>query len=323
MVNTEKLKRLKMALPLIGIGIFVYIVQDIGPEKIYEALMNIDPVLMAISFLIFFPRITLSTYKWQLVAKTQGIEVGLPTMIQINIIGLFYGTITPSGLGDWMRIFYLKEESGDCFGKCTSNVIIDQFIELFSLFILALFGSLLIIEYFPGILVALLCCGAFFAFIIFLFEEKKRGKRLLKMVYDIFVPERLKQTVAAEFDAFYHGIPPLTKLVIPFLIAVFCYALFFVQIYIVALSFSIDIPLLEFILVYAIASLIGLIPVTVSGLGTREGTLIHLLAIYGIAEQDAVAISLAGYVITYLLPSIMGGVLSLVWASNASDRHPK
>lgn len=312
-----------MVLPLIGIGIFIYIVHDIGAEKIYGALTGIDPVLMTVAFLIFFPRIALSTYKWQMVAKTQGIEINLLKMIQINIIGLFYGTITPSGLGDWIRIFYLKEESGDCFGKCTSNVIIDQFIELFSLFILALLGSVLIIEHFPGIVVSLFCCGALFAFIIFLFEEKRQGKRLLRVVYDIFVPERLKDTVAAEFDAFYHGIPPLSKLVIPFLIGVFCYSLFFVQIYIVALSFSIDIPLPEFILVYAIASLIGLIPVTVSGLGTREGALIHLLAIYGVAEQDAVAISLAGYVITYLLPSIMGGILSLAWASKGAGTHPK
>jgi len=311
----EKLKHIRVVLPFIGIGIFIYIIHDIGVGKIWDAFMQIKPIFLLFSFMIFFPRIALSTYKWQMIARKQGINVKLLPLIKINLIGLFYGTVTPLWLGDWVRIFYLKDESKESIGKCASNVIIDQLIEFFSLFILALFGSVIIFRYFPSLFLILISLFIIFILIAYFFKEKERSKRFLKVIYKAIVPERLKGIVANEFEEFYKDIPPFSSLLVPFVIEIFSYCLFFIQIYIVALSFSIKISPLQFILIYPISSLIGMIPITVSGLGTREGALIHLFAIYGIEEQIAVAISLTGYLITYLIPSIMGGILSIMHES--------
>ena len=315
MAILKKLKKIRKFLPLIGILIFIYIIYDIGLEKIIEAFKNTDPWFIILSFTIFLPRVLISTYKWQLVAKKQGINVKLIPLTKINLIGLFYGTITPLWLGDWVRIFYLKEESKECIGKCASNVIIDQLLEFFSLFILALFGSFLLLSYFPTLFLVLLSLFIIFISVALFLKEKGRSERIFRVVYNFLIPEKLKKLIANEFDAFYKDIPPLSFLILPFLIEIFSYSLFFLQIYIVALSFNINIPLLHFILIYPISSLIGMIPITVSGLGTREGALIHLLGIYGVAEQNAVAISLAGYLITYLIPSIIGGILAITHES--------
>lgn len=123
--------------------------------------------------------------------------------------------------------------------------------------------------------------------------------------------------MANEFDAFYRDMPALKSLVIPLLLGLFSYVLYFIQIYIIALSFSVDIPFAVFILIYPVASLIGLIPITVSGLGTREAALIHIFSIYGIPSNITVAISLSGYVITMLIPSITGGILSIMRIKSA------
>ncbi len=315
----RSLKKVKKFLPLIGITIFIYIVHDIGVNSIISSLSSINPIFVIISFLIFIPRIFISTYKWQLIAKMQGIEISLLTLVKINLIGLFYGTITPLWVGDWVRIFYLRDESSECIGKCASNVIIDQLIEFFSLFILALLGAVIISKRYPQLFFLLFAFFALlFAMAIF-FREKGRSERIFRIIYELVVPEKMKESIAREFDAFYEDIPPISSLILPLVIEIFSYVLFFLQIYIVALSFNIKIPVLHFILIYPISSLIGMIPITVSGLGTREGALIQLLGIYGVAPETAVAISLSGYIITYLIPSIMGGIFAMMHEMKMED----
>ena len=120
--------------------------------------------------------------------------------------------------------------------------------------------------------------------------------------------------MSREFNAFYSDIPPLRSLVVPMLISLFGYFLFFVQIYIVALSFDIEVPFVDFMLIYPVASLIGLLPISVSGLGTREGALIKLFSSYSVAQEVTVAISLSGYIMTMLIPAVIGGAWALKYS---------
>jgi len=307
----DSLKRLKTLLPFIGIGMFIYIVHNIGMKNIGHALSNINPWLFGTSLVIFIPRIILSTYRWKMITDYPGLSVPLPLLIKINLIGLFYGAITPLWLGDYVRIPYLQRVSNAPAGKCASNVIIDQLMELGGLFLLALAGSLFLASRYPYLPVIFF--GFFFglAGMALYLKEKRRSKRVLQVVYNLFIPKKMKATMAQEFHAFYADIPPVRFLALPLLIGVVSYILFFLQIYIVALSFNLAVPLSDFLLLYPVASIISLLPITVSGLGTREGVLINLFSSYGVARDVTVAISLSGYVITMLIPAVIGGLIAL------------
>jgi len=313
MVHLSRLRRLKLLLPFVGIAIFVYLVYSIGVGDIAGTLATINPVLFAISLSIFVPRIIISTRRWQLVARRQGIDVDLATLIKINLIGLFYGTVTPLWVGDWIRMPYLREESTAPLGTCASNVIIDQMMEFVALFVLALAGSVVLLPRYPLFFVAFSALLVVVVAVVLYFREKNRSMRLLRLVSGVLIPERYREPVFREFHAFYGRLPGVSSLVVPFILGFVSYVLFFVQIYLVALSFDVSVPLADFVLIYPVAVLIGLIPVTVSGFGTREGVLITLLGIYGVAREVAVAVSLSGYVVTLLIPAIVGGVFSVTW----------
>ncbi len=311
MATPNRLTRFKVLLPLIGVILFIYIVNRIGADKIVDALGEINPILFVLSLSLFIPRIIMSTYVWKRVATVQGINVSMPVLIKLNMIGLFYGTVTPLWLGDYIRVPYLHEESNEPLGKCASSVTIDLLIEFVSLFILALIGSVVLIKSFPSLFFIFFSVFVVIISVIVFLKEKKRSEKLFRIVYRLLIPERLRPSMENEFNAFYRDMPPLKSLVIPLLIGIASYTLYFIQIYVVALSFSIKIPVTTFILIYSVAALIGLIPITVSGLGTREAALIHIFSIYGIPSNIAVAISLSGYIITMLIPSMVGGILSM------------
>ena len=313
MVHLSRLRRLKLLLPFIGIAIFIYLVYSIGVDEIAGTLSGINPMLFAASLSLFVPRIVISTYRWQLVARRQGIYVDLATLIKINLIGLFYGTVTPLWVGDWIRMPYLREESSAPLGTCASNVILDQFMEFAALFVLALAGSVLLLPRYPLFFVAFAVLLVVVVAVVVYFREKNRSMRLLRLVSRVLIPERFHAPVFREFQAFYGRLPRPSALLVPFTLGFISYVLFFVQIYLVALSFDFAVPLADFVLLYPVAVLLGLIPITVSGFGTREGVLITLLGIYDVAREVAVAISLSGYIITLLIPAVIGGIFSVTW----------
>jgi len=317
----KKLSKLKSFLPLIGIALFIYILKDVGLGNLYNSLRSIDILLLITSLSFFIPRILISTYKWKMVAEMQGIHVDFLHLIGINLVGLFYGTVTPLWLGDWIRIFYLKEESSSPLGKCACNVIIDQLIEFFSLFILSLIGAFILLNKFPNLLPLILFFFILLLGVAVFFMEKNRSKKIFTLAYCYLIPSRLKEHMAKEFEHFYENIPPLKKLIKPLAIEVFSYSLFFTQIYIVSISLSISIPYFNFIFIYPISSLIGMIPITISGFGTREGALITLLSIYGVTKEKAVALSLTGYFITIFIPAMIGGILSIFYGRYISTKN--
>lgn len=311
MVHLPRLRRLKLLLPFIGIAIFVYLVYSIGIEEIAGALSNLDPMLFLTSLSLFVPRIVMSTYRWQLIARQQGISADLAGLIRINLIGLFYGTVTPLWVGDWIRMPYLREESNAPLGTCASNVIIDQLMEFVALFGLALAGSVLLLPRYPLLFGAFVGLLVVVVAVLIYFREKNRSLRLLRLASRILIPERFHEPVFRELHSFYGRLPRPSSLAIPFVLGFVSYVLYFVQIYLVALSFDIAIPLADFVFIYPVAVLIGLIPITISGFGTREGVLITLLGVYGVAREVAVAISLSGYIVTLLIPAIVGGIFSV------------
>ncbi len=302
----KKLAYLRNFLPLIGLTLFAYIIWRAGIHNILNVLIKMNPLYLFLAFIIFIPRIFISTYKWQMIAKKQGIDIDLLYMVKINLIGLFYGTITPLWIGDAIRIFYLREKSKKSMGKCTSNFVIDQLIEFFSLFILALIGSILLINAFPKLFTTLFAIFVTILTVVILLKNGKIGKKFFSLVYGFILPQKFRNKMEDYSNEFYKDMPSLKFLMVPLLIEIFSYSLFFTQIYIVAIALHIYAPLTAFLFIYPIASLIGQIPVTISGFGTRESALIKLFSIYEINASKIVALSLTSYVITFLIPALIG-----------------
>ena len=60
-----------------------------------------------------------------------------------------------------------------------------------------------------------------------------------------------------------------------------------------------------------IATLVGQIPITVSGLGTREAVMISLFGLLGIEAAKIFSVSLIGIMINGILPASIGILLML------------
>jgi uncharacterized protein (TIRG00374 family) len=312
-------KQAKKLLPLIGIAIFVYLIYRLGFEKIIDAILSIPPIYIILSALLTIPALLIRNYAWQLIQREQKIKVSFSQSLKILFIGYFYGVITPSYLGLLMRVPYMKEKTGEPYGKLFVNSSIDSIVHTLSLYGMMFIGALLVIGTIPKLFYITSAWVLFLVIILLYFIKKERGEKLFFFLVKYFIPKKLKGQLNDFVGTFYTDFPKIKKLIIPLILGIFTWIIVFSQEYIIVLALGLSIPYLYFLLLFPIANVAGFLPITFAGLGTRELTSIFLFStLFALAEEKVFVFTLIGFIIVDVLPGIIGFFLSLTETKNRS-----
>ncbi len=305
-------KQAKKFLPLIGIAIFVYIVYNLDIEKIIVVFLSINPIFIICSLTLTIPRLIIRNTAWQIIQKEQKITISFFQSLKIFLIGYFYGSITPGYIGQLMRVPYMKEKTGAPYGKLFVNSLMETIIHTLSLYGMMLIGALLVIGVLPELLYISITWVVLLAIILFYFVKRERGEKLFRLLIQYLIPKKLKTNLYRFVDTFYTDFPEIKKLLLPLILGIFTWIIIFSQEYIIVLALGIDIPYLYFLLLFPIANVVGFIPITFAGLGTRELTAIFLFStLFGVVEEEVFVFTLLGFVITDIFTGFIGFILSL------------
>jgi len=138
---------------------------------------------------------------------------------------------------------------------------------------------------------------------ICLFKKHYFDKILTKLIRFI-VPKSYQDKVQINFSDFKQSLKTLSwgSFVNNFLLSFAGWFIYFFQIYIVAKALSIPINFLYISIFVTISSFFALLPITISGIGSRDLVLITLFSELGIVKEKAIALSLL-----ILLILIIGG----------------
>lgn len=306
------LHKAKLILPFIGLVVLAYIIYSLDVEKIVGSFLSIDPLFIIYSLLLNIPLLLIRNSLWQIILKEQKISVGFFFTLKVYLIGVFYGSISPGFSGQLMRVPYLKQRTREPYGKLFINTIIETFVHSFSLYGMMIIGAVLVIgtipELFPITVVVFLvfCIAAVF------FTKKEWGEKFFRILIRAFIPRKLKIHFDAFVGSFYHDFPRFHTMILPFILGIITYVIVFSQEYLILMGLGLQIPYLMFLLLFPIANVVGFLPITFSGLGTRELTAIFLFTtLFPVAEEQILVLSLVGLVVTDLCLAILGFFLSL------------
>jgi len=300
-------------LPIIGIGIFIYLIIKLDITKIFQEIKNLNFFFLPLILILVVLFYLIQTSKWFVIARKQKINLSFSEAFRINWISDFYGFVTPGKLGAIIRVNYLKKKGAN-IGKGISNFVIDKFLDLASLFVLA-FGMGAIIfskKIIPatGIYVS----GLIFVFLVIfflIFYKKENCRRLLGFFHKRFVPKKFKEKSKNLFDSFYEDFPSINFLLGAFFLNLVCWITNYFVLYLIAVSLGISINFIYFLVILAISTVIAQIPITINGLGTREATLISLFGIMGISSVKVFSMSILGIMIMSIIPAIISIILIL------------
>ena len=131
------MKNKKWIFRFIGLIILAYILYITDFHKYYLQLQNLDiTAFLWACFLILIVYI-LKSLRWKLLLNGQQIRYSFYNALLAFTSSNFIAFITPGRLGEFAKIFYLKNDRNVPFSKSLPNVITDR---LFDVYVLLFFG---------------------------------------------------------------------------------------------------------------------------------------------------------------------------------------
>jgi hypothetical protein len=284
----------KWVIRLSGLVVFVFILFSINIPATVQILLNVNVLLLVLGLLMIFPQICLRAWRWHLLMKMQNITYPLKDAVTVYFGALFIGTITPGRLGELIKVQYLRDE-GYSFGRSILSVFLDRCYDLGALMLVGYVSIVYFIQLFSErvflvstifILIPLagvvICCMGI--------VKKDHIIRMITFLSPLRFREALLKTLHDFFDDF--SSIKTRPLVIAFFMTMASWVFYYIMAYCFALALAIPLSLFYLIGCVSVAAFITLLPVSISGIGTRDAAFILLFGYAGISSESAVAYSL-------------------------------
>ncbi|PIR57677.1 MAG: hypothetical protein COU71_02855 [Parcubacteria group bacterium CG10_big_fil_rev_8_21_14_0_10_38_31] len=305
MVNILSLKNI---IRFIGIFIFIFILFKVNARESLYIIKGSNIFLIILALLVGTLPIFLRNLRWQKLLKSEGIIINFLETLLVYFNAIFWGSITPGKIGEFSKIIYLTKR-GSPWGKATASVIFDRLFDITTIIIL---GALGVFIFFGGLKklthIFLIMSVILLAFILTMYFNKNFIKKILKKIIKKVSTRKNHNITEEEVDNLFNSFnKPTLILLSGTMISIFAWILYFLQIYILAKSIGIEITFILTSAIIAIITALNLIPITISGIGTRDVALILLFSQIGIRKEEALSFSLM-----ILLTFVVGGLLGWI-----------
>lgn len=294
----------------ISFGILFYIFRIIPFEEVFLNIYSakIGYVIIALSILQL--NVYVSACKLKILTDKQKMSLSVGKIFKINYITKFYDLFLPQVLSGGVIRWYILSRTDKKPAETLASMVFNRFIEMQILVILGLIfwamdkppNSNNIMGMSLLILTIML-----FSIHLIIFNKKFADFLLNRLNGITFIP----QVLLNKFNKLllslgnYHTLSRTALInVLGFTLAKHLFGI--LSVYLFALSLDISIRFVSIGWIRTILLIICMLPISINGIGLREGSLIFMLGIYGISSTSAVAFSFLLY-IGSLLGAVIGG----------------
>lgn len=97
--------------------------------------------------LLSFLGLVVNNFRWTLLLKSQELMYSFSSTLKLSFIGIFFNFALPSSIGgDVVKAYYLVKSSSQQKSKAVMSVVVDRFLGLISMLVLAVFAMLMNFE---------------------------------------------------------------------------------------------------------------------------------------------------------------------------------
>ena len=308
----EKKLSLWKYLRLIGPVVLLFIIlSKVDLLKVFLSLAKINALLLLFVSFLNIPQIFLKSLRWKQMLGTQSIQYNMKNAFVVYWAGIYAGIVTPGKLGEFIKAVYLKSDKGISLSKGMSSVLIDRLFDLYLLIILGFIGiwKCDILGKLSNISLLLLFILVLFPLVIL---NKQLAGKVVGLIYKSVIKKKfqLRDKIEERFEDFYNGVHQLINpnLLFSGFLTCIAYMVFFIQCCLIAIAMGISVNFITITLFMSISSLISLVPISISGLGTRDATLIYLFSLIGFKPEIAVSYSFLVFIVFFVCGGLMGAV---------------
>ena len=294
----------------ISLSLLAYFFHKSDLNTILFYLKNFPLWIFLTATLLTIVSIYINSLKWQLLLKNQKVAI----LYKLNLISQYYTLILPGQIaGEAVKTFILGRNNKDIEGIAVS-VIVDKITGFLGLFILMVIGLLLTkISYSPIILwsvLAAFCAGVFFLFCLqinMLFNIVNHFINRIKMKFPKL--KRVIQSFQKAFIAWHQYSKQIMTILLSITAGILYQFMGVFLFYFIGNNLNISMPLIDWFWIVGLLSIALFLPITIGGIGVREGTLVGILGTMGVVPEKALALSFIVFGVQ-IITSLIGGIFA-------------
>ena len=296
---------------LVSFGILYILFRKIPFLKVVAvlALAKAEYVLIACALTMVMQ--LLVAWRLRLLTRKQGIRLGSGKLLEINLATNFYRLFIPGGTLASMAVRTYKLSRAD--NKTTGAVASIVFDRIATTITLCLVGIGFWFLDRPATggatnLSMIVVMGGLLAIYGVLFRKEATG--VLTVIADSIPLESVSRKIQSQLHSLakYHDLT-FREMFYIFVLSLTQHLLGVLVFHLLGASLEIPINLVTWGWLRSAVLIATMVPISVAGIGIREGAFLYLLKPYGVLGDESLALSLLVFAVTVLLSALVGGVL--------------
>jgi len=287
----------------------VFLVRKLSVGELARAVRELDPAPFVAATVCFLVSNVIGAYQWHELLRAGGIRLSFVQTFRFYFIGLFFNNFLPANIGGDAVKVYDVTRVGSSVYQVIAATLLDRLLGIFSLCVLAVVAAFYLMgvegpsPYGYYLIVFIACMVPALGFYFF----KPLGNLLRRVVLRVR-PLSIDSRVSAVLDHLspFKGRKSLVLRLAT--LSLLIQALRVLTHVLVGLALGVRLePVIfgQFFVFVPLLSLAMIPPVTINGLGIREGLGILLFATAGMSQTDAFTLEFLTYVVSVLV-SLLG-----------------
>lgn len=290
----------KGLLKLLGPVFFIFLlIRVVDPKATINIIMTIKPEQAVASLILFVVVNGVLALRWWIICRRIGMDIHFKKLFEVYYISWFLSIIPMAAISPIAKLIYLRNE-GERTDITTVSITLDKLFDVIGLMVFSLFG----IIYFPQNLFIELHLWIYFAgmaiFVLIILIFGSRIWKIIKKLLKRYSSKRIKKfgqgfeqylvQFWSEFDFKLFSLLLGISIVIGLLRSMILYLL--------AIALNIHVSFGLIVACRALFGIVNVIPITVSGLGTRDAILLPALTLSGVSKEYALALGFVAFLWT-------------------------
>ncbi|MFL5733739.1 MAG: YbhN family protein [Chloroflexia bacterium] len=315
---TSLIPRIKIPLPVkiaASVLLLAFVLLKVDLTAFLRVVAGANLALILLAAAVAFGAYLINTFKWQVLLSGSGAHVPYWDLLWLNFIGIFYNVVLPGQVGGEVIKGVRLSRAGVAGGIAAISVVADRVTGLLALLVLGVGGAILSPSVTSGrtdlvlwVVGLTLVLGAATVVLV-------TGRGVAPVVAAgkaLRLPGgNVLSRIGAPFEQLPRGSRGLSSLWLPMLLALAFQLCIVYSNLLICMALGIPVTYLSLLWVVAVVSFLQSLPISLAGIGVREGAFVYLLGLQGIAAPSALALSLIVFAIQIAM-AIVGGLLQLL-----------
>lgn len=292
---------------LVAVLFVVILCSKLDFATVRSRILSVQLWLLLLSTAIFCSRNVLGAYRLRTLLRVKGYTLPLMYLYKNYFVGAFFSFFLPTAVGGDIARGYFLHNRGVSKKEAASSIIVERVLGVSALIMLSISSIVLALNSDVDVRIKWIVLAAGICWLISLALLASNASTRLRSILPASVTSRLRPVFSVIEEIKAYGKAP-KALAAGLGASLLFQGMGICSTFLLSMSVGCSIGFIFFLVLLPIVWLIAMIPISINGLGLREGAFVVLFASAGMTRETAITIS-----ILFLGQTVLQGLLGYLF----------